>query len=62
VFFDNRNVTTNSLPFPNLGPGTYSFVIQQTSPVTQNYTLDFFLTGPVPTEAGTWGRIKALYR
>jgi hypothetical protein len=62
VFFDTRNVTTNSLASPSLGPGTYCFMIQQTSPVLQNYTLDFVVEGALQTDSKTWGMIKALYR
>ena len=61
-FFDTRNVTTNSLPGPSLGPGTYCWMIQQTSPMVQIWRVEFVLEGPVATEASTWGRVKALYR
>jgi hypothetical protein len=55
------SVTGNSLPLPELGPGDYCFVIQQTSPITTSYSLDFVVSGPVPTTPSTWGGIKALY-
>lgn len=61
-FFDTRNVTTNSLPGPSLGPGTYCWMIQQTSPIVQNYTVEFVMDGPLNADAATWGMIKALYR
>ena len=60
--FVNESVTTFSLPSPMLGPGTYSFLIQQTTPLTSAYTLDFVVEAPVPAQAGTWGSIKKLYR
>jgi hypothetical protein len=61
-FYDTRNVTTNSLPSPSLGPGTYCWMIQQTSPVLQSYTVEFVIDGTIATEASTWGKVKALYR
>jgi len=60
--FVSTSVTGNSLPSPMLGPGDYTFLIQQTSPITQVYTLDFILEGTVSTSSTTWGGIKALYR
>ncbi len=45
--FVSSAVTTNSLPNPWLGPGDYAFVIQQTSPALQAYTLEFVIT-PAP--------------
>lgn len=60
--FVNSSVTGNSLPVPLLGPGDYCFLIQQTSPLTQEYSLDFILEGTVGTSETTWGGIKALYR
>jgi hypothetical protein len=62
AFYDTRNVTTNSLPSPSLGPGTYCWMIQQTSPITQNYTVEFVVDGALQTDSKTWGMIKALYR
>jgi hypothetical protein len=62
VFFDTRNVTTNSLSSPSLGPGTYSWMIQQTSPLLQNYTVEFVIDGALQSDAATWGLIKSLYR
>jgi hypothetical protein len=62
VLFVTSSVTTNSLPAPVLGPGTYCFMVQQTSAVLQSYNLEFVVTSPVPTENTTWGGIKALYR
>jgi hypothetical protein len=61
-FFDTRNVTTNSLSSPSLGPGTYCWMIQQTSPLVQSYTVEFVIDGTIATEASTWGKVKALYR
>jgi hypothetical protein len=60
--FVSSSVTGNSLPAPNLPAGDYCFLIQQTSPITQSYSLDFIVAGPVPTQNQTWGAIKALYR
>ena len=60
--FVSSSVTGNSLPTPDLGPGDYCFLIQQTSPLTTSYTLEFVLEGTVPTADKTWGGIKALYR
>ena len=62
VLFDTASVTTNSLPLPELGPGTYTYLIQQTSPILQSYSLDFIVSEPVSTAASTWGAVKALYR
>lgn len=61
-FYDTRNVTTNSLASPSLGPGTYCWMIQQTSPLTQSYSIDFVVDGALQTDPKTWGMIKALYR
>ena len=60
--FVGSSVTTNSLTAPQLNPGTYSFVIQQTGTALQSYSLEFVMDGPVPAESPTWGAIKALYR
>jgi hypothetical protein len=60
--FDTRSVTTNSLPAPNLPPGTYSFLMQQTSALLQSYRLEFVVEGGVATEQASWGKVKALYR
>lgn len=60
--FDTGAVTTNSLPAPELGPGTYSFVFQQTSQVTITYGLEFVLIGGTATHESSWGKIKGLYR
>jgi hypothetical protein len=62
VLFDTASVTTNSLPSPDLGPGTYTFLIQQTSPILQSYSLEFIVQGPVSTEPSTWGAVKGLYQ
>ncbi|MDX9912689.1 MAG: GC-type dockerin domain-anchored protein [Phycisphaerales bacterium] len=40
------SVTTNSLSEQRLGPGTYTFVIQQTSNIVSSYTLEFVLSAP----------------
>jgi hypothetical protein len=55
-------VTTNALPQPFLGPGNYCFLIQQTSPITSSYQLEFILTVGDPTRTSSWGVIKSLYR
>lgn len=60
--FVSSSVTGNSLPAPNLPAGDYCFLIQQTSPITTLYGLDFIVAGPVPAVTSTWGSIKALYR
>jgi hypothetical protein len=60
--FVSSSVTGNSLATPDLGPGTYSFLFQQTSPITQSYSLDFVVTSAVPVQNATWGAIKSLYR
>jgi hypothetical protein len=60
--FVSDSVTGNFLPAPNLGPGTYCFLIQQTSPIVQSYSLDFVVSGPVSAEQTTWGTVKALYK
>ncbi|MEM1185919.1 MAG: GC-type dockerin domain-anchored protein [Planctomycetota bacterium] len=39
--FVNQSVTVNALGQAELGAGTYSFVVQQTSPLVQAYALDF---------------------
>ena len=41
--FDTDVVTTNDLPEPVLGPGTYTLVIQQTSAILQDYSVEFVL-------------------
>ena len=60
--FVSDSVTGNFLPAPELGPGTYCFLIQQTSPILQSYSLEFVVSGPVPTGPTTWGTVKALYK
>lgn len=62
IAFATNSVTSNSLPAPLLGPGQYSFVIQQTSVLTTSYSLEFFVEAPVPARGATWGAIKALYQ
>ena len=62
IDFATNNVTTNALPAPLLEAGTYSFLIQQTSILTEQYSLDFVIDAPVPAGAPTWGAIKQLYR
>lgn len=62
-FFVSRAVTTNALPAPELGPGTYCFLIQRTSAVLQQYSLEFVITeAGVPAEATSWGAVKNVYR
>lgn len=60
--FVTSSVTTNSLATPTLGPGSYCFLIQQTSPITQSYSIEFVIDGTVSTNNSTWGAVKALYR
>jgi hypothetical protein len=59
--FVSGSVTGNSLPAPSLGPGDYCFLIQQTSPITTTYSLEFVVQQPVPTGASAFGRVKALF-
>ena len=54
--------TSNSLLAPELGPGTYCFVIQQTTNVVSSYSLEFVLDGSVSSQRDTWSAIKRLYR
>ena len=54
--------TTNALAAPELLPGNYCFLIQQTGTALQSYSLEFVLDGPVPSENASWGAIKSLYR
>jgi hypothetical protein len=61
-YYDTRNVTTNSLSSPSLGPGTYCWMIQQTNPILQTYRLDWVIDQTIATEPSTWGKVKALYR
>ena len=61
--FVSSAVTTNSLPAPELGPGTYCFLIQQTNPVIQSYSLEFVVEEDgVQVDSRTWGAVKALFR
>ena len=60
--FANASVTTNSLAAPVLDPGTYSFVVQQTTDLVQEYSLEFVLDGTVSVEATSWTGVKGLYR
>ena len=60
--FDTAAVTTNSLPAPELGPGTYTFLVQQTSAITEQHGFEFVLIGGTPNRETSWGRIKGLYR
>ena len=60
--FTTSSVTTNHLTSPILGPGTYCFVIQQTSNIVESYSLEFVMQTPLPTTSPTWGKIKSLYR
>jgi hypothetical protein len=62
VFFATRKVTTNGLPQPQLGPGTYVWMVQQLSPLVESYQVDFVIELANPTAPSTWGRVKALYR
>lgn len=60
--FVSSSVTTNSLPSPVLGPGTYCFMIQQTTNLVQSYSLEFVLDIATAAQPTTWGRIKTLFR
>jgi hypothetical protein len=60
--FDTRSVTPNSLPAPSLGPGTYCWMMYLNGVSNQHYEIEFIITGPLATEATTWGKVKALYR
>jgi hypothetical protein len=60
--FVSNNVTSNALPAPELGPGSYCFLIQQTNTTLTSYTLEFVLDGGLPARESTWGAIKQLYR
>ena len=60
--FVTSSVTGNSLSTPHLGPGTYSFLIQQTSPFLQSYSLEFVVDFVLPAKADSWGAVKSLYR
>ena len=43
----DSSVTTNSLPAPELGPGTYCFMSQQTNAINQTYSLEFVTSSTV---------------
>jgi len=60
--FQTSSVTTNHLNFPYLTAGTYSFLMQQTSPINQAYELEFVNTFILGAKPGSWGAIKKLYR
>jgi len=60
--FVTESVTTNSLAFPFLMPGTYCFLIQQTSAISQSYSLEFESAFVLPVLPETWGGVKARYR
>ena len=56
-------ITGNALPVPELGPGDYCFMMQQTSPViVQEYIVEFVIQTTVSTTQDSFGAIKALYR
>ena len=60
--FVDESVTTNALSEPELGPGQYSFVIQQTSPLVQEYSLEFVVEEMVvPVETTTWTGVKRVF-
>jgi hypothetical protein len=61
-YFATRKVTTNGLPQPQLGPGTYTWIVQQLSPLVETYQVDFVIETANPTAPSTWGKVKALYR
>ncbi|MEM9064498.1 MAG: hypothetical protein AAGB51_03295 [Planctomycetota bacterium] len=52
--FTTGAVTGNSLAAPLLGPGTYTFVVQQTTNITHSYGLAFTLV-PSPAAASVLG-------
>ena len=60
--FVDRAVTTYALDTPQLDPGDYCFVIQQTNAIVQSYSLEFIVEAVVSTDTSTWGAVKALYR
>jgi len=60
--FVSSAVTTYALDSPQLDPGDYCFIIQQTNPIIQSYSLEFVVQGIGPTENSTWGAVKALYQ
>lgn len=60
--FVDAIVTSNALSAPELGPGNYCFVIQQTTNITTSYSLEFVLDASVPSQRDTWSAIKRLYR
>lgn len=60
--FWTRSVTGTSLSAPYLGAGTYCFLIQQTSAITQSYSLEFINGFILPAHESSWGAIKSLYR
>lgn len=62
VSFQTRSVTTNALPQPSLGPGTYCWLVQQLGPFIETYEVEFVVELGVPTEVTTWGKVKALYQ
>jgi hypothetical protein len=62
VFFNTRKVTTNALPQPQLGPGTYCWMVQQLGPFVESYEMEFVFDNTLPTEPSTWGSVKALFR
>jgi hypothetical protein len=59
--FVTSSVTLNALPAPELPAGTYCFLIQQTSAITQSYTLEFVIQQSVPAAVSAWGALKALF-
>jgi hypothetical protein len=60
--FVNLAVTTNHLALPELGPGTYCWMIQQTNAIVQSYSVEFVVTeNGLPTARTTWGMVKDLY-
>lgn len=61
-FFVTRAVTSDALSVSEIDPGTYCFVIQQTSPTIVTYSLEFIVSGAVSADMETWGKIKALYK
>jgi hypothetical protein len=60
--FVDRPVTQNGLSAPELGPGDYCFLIQQTSAILSTYELDFVVDVSTPARTTTWGRLRSLYR
>lgn len=58
MLFMTSSIIVNSLPAPNVGPGDYCIVIQQTGQVVNQYELEYILETSVPTEEVSWSQVK----